>query len=69
MENETTKTTKPPKYILKDGYLYERVPKKKLKESIGQFEDLQQMMIVASGGKIKENTELTKKVEEMMKEN
>ena len=68
MGNETT-TTKPPKYILKDGYLYERIPKKKFKEAVGQFEDLQQMMLVASGGKIKENRELTKKVEEMMKEN
>ena len=65
MGNETTKTPKPPKYIMHDGYLYERVPKKKIKEGIIEYNDLQQMLFVASGGK-RERDEMLKKITEMM---
>ena len=65
MGNETTKTPKPPKYIMHDGYLYERVPKKKIKEGIIEYNDLQQMLFVASGGK-RERDDMFKKIAEMM---
>lgn len=69
MGNETTKPTKPPKYILQDGYLYERVPKKKLKEAISTYSDMQEMLIVASGGKMSRNNDLLKEAEKTMGEN
>lgn len=45
MENNTTK---PPKYITQNGYLYERVSKKKIREAITEYNDLQEMMTVIS---------------------
>lgn len=55
MENKTTKTPKPPKYILHEGYVYERIPKKKLKEAVTAYVDLQELIITASNGKIAPN--------------
>lgn len=44
-------SSKPPKYVMYNGYLYKRVPNKEIKESLDKYKDLSEMVNTMSNGR------------------